>query len=318
MIVVKAAPGLDPDNILGKLLGPDFEVVEYDPHRPLIEQAAKAGVLLLRDVPVTAAVMDAAPNLKLLQRHGQHVVGVDRAYARQKGIHVARAPVVLSAADKVVAEHALFLMLALAKRYPEGLAAIQARKLGSPITRTLIGKTLGMVGLGKTGEELARLVAPFDMRVIAVKRSADPELARKLGIEIRPMAALDAMLAEADYVSIHLPLEPQTIKFMSADRMARMKPGGCLINIARGPIVDQAALYDSLRSGHLGGAGLDVFAQEPIDPNDPLLGLPNIVVTPHVAGATEEMQLRLAELSAANIRLVAAGKPPLHLLDDPA
>lgn len=318
MIVVKAAPGLDPDNILGKLLGPDFEVIDYDPARPLRDQVAKAGVLLLRDVPVTAEVMDAAPNLKLLQRHGQHVVGVDLAYARKKGIHVARAPVVLSAADKVVAEHALFLMLALAKRYPEGLAAIRARVLGRPTTRTLIGKTLGMVGLGKTGEELARLVMPFGMRVIAVKRSADPDLARQLGIEIRPMEALDAMLEQADYVSIHLPLEAQTVKFLSAARIARMKPGACLINIARGPIVDQDALYDSLRLGHLGGAGLDVFAEEPIDPDNPLLSLPNIVVTPHIAGATEEMQLRLAELSAENIRLVAAGRPPLHLLDDSA
>jgi glyoxylate reductase len=165
---------------------------------------------------------------------------------------------------------------------------------------------------------LARLVAPFGMRVIAVKRSPDPELARELGIEIRPMDTLDAMLAEADYVSVHLPLEPHTVKFVGAERIARMKPGACLINIARGPIVDQDALYEHLRSGHLGGAGLDVFAEEPIDPDDPLLGLPNVVVTPHVAGATEEMQLRLAELSAANIRLVAEGKPPLHLLDDPA
>jgi D-3-phosphoglycerate dehydrogenase len=315
MIVVKAAPGLDPDNILGKLLGDAFQVIEFDASRPLRDQAKQAHVLLLRDVPVTAEVMDAAPNLKLLQRHGQHVVGVDREYAHKKNIPVARAPVVLSQADKVVAEHALFLMLALAKRYPEGLAAIKEGALGRPILRTLIGKTLGMVGLGKTGEELARLVAPFGMRVISVKRSADAELARSLGIEINTMDGLDALLEQSDYVSIHLPLEPATVKFVSAARLARMKKGAYLINIARGPIVDQAALYDNLISGHLGGAGLDVFEVEPIDPADPLLGLPNVIVTPHVAGASEEMQQRLAELSAANIRLVAAGKMPLHLLE---
>lgn len=315
MIIVKAAPGLDPENILGQLLGDGFEVIEFDPSRALAEQAKRADVLLLRDVPVTAEVMDAAPYLKLLQRHGQHVVGVDCDHARKKGIHVARAPVVLSAADKVVAEHALFLMLALAKRYPEGLAAIRERALGRPITRTLIGKTLGMVGLGKTGEELARLVAPLGMRVMAVKRSPDPALAKRLGIEIDTMDGLDHLLGEADYVSVHLPLEPATVGFFDAVRLARMKKGACLINIARGPIVDQNALFDGLRSGRLGGAGLDVFAQEPIDPDDPLLALPNVVVTPHVAGATQEMQQRLAELSAANIRLVAAGQLPLHRMD---
>ena len=220
MLIVKAAPGLDPDNILGKLLGPSFRIVEYDGARPLCDQVADASVLLLRDVPVTAEVMDRAPGLRLLQRHGQHVVGVDLAHARKRGIWVARAPVVLSAADRVVAEHALFLMLALAKRYREGWAAIDAGLLGRPVTRSLIGRTLGLVGVGKTGEELTRLVAPFGMTVLGVKRSPDPELAARLGMSwLGGMQDLDAMLPKADYVSIHLPLEASTVGFMDARRI---------------------------------------------------------------------------------------------------
>ena len=319
MIIVKAAPGLDPDDVLGRLLGPAFQVRQYDEARPLREQVADAAVLLLRDVPVTAEVMDSAPGLRLLQRHGQHVVGVDRAHARRKGIWVARAPVTLSAADQVVAEHALFLMLGLAKRYREGWNAIQSGRLGRPVTRTLIGRTLGLVGVGKTGEELARLVAPLGMRVVGVKRTPDPALAQRLGmVRLGGMDELDAMLAEADYVSIHLPLDPSTVGFMDARRIALMKPGACLINIARGPIVDQDALYLALSTGALGGAGLDVFAEEPIAPDHPLLALPTVFATLHVAGATEEMQQRLAEMSAANIRLVAEGRPPLHLVEDGA
>lgn len=313
MRVVKASPGLDPDNLLARRLGADFTVVEFDEARPLRDQVAGAHVLLLRDVPVPAEVIDAAPALKLLQRYGQHLVGVDVGHARRKGIWVARAPVVLTEADHVVAEHAMFFMLALVKRYREGLVSIERGLLGRPVTRSLLGKTLGLVGVGKTGTELARLARGFGMRVIAVKRTADPGLAQELGLDfLGTMDRLDELLGQADFVSIHLPLEAETVGFFGHRELARMKPGGYVINIARGPIIDQDALLAALRSGHLAGAGLDVFAREPIDPGDPLLKLLTVVATPHVAGATEEMQARLAEIVAENIRLVSAGRAPHH------
>jgi D-3-phosphoglycerate dehydrogenase len=311
--IVKAAPGLDQRNLLGDMLDEGFEIVEYDPARPLAEQSRDATALLLRDVPITAEVMDAAPKLKLLQRYGQHVVGVDFAHAHRRGIFVARVPTAVTGADRVVAEHALFLMMAVAKRIRTAQRNIAARILGKPRTITLSGMTLALVGVGKTGAELAKLVRGFDMRVVAVKRTKDPKLARTLGLAfLGDMGDLDAVLAEADVVSLHLPLDSATRGSFGRDAFARMKPGSIFVNIARGPIVDQAALLAALSSGRLAGAGLDVVEEEPIDPVDPLLAMENVVVTPHIAGDSDEVHRRLAAAVAENIRRVVAGQPPLH------
>jgi phosphoglycerate dehydrogenase-like enzyme len=313
--IVKLAPGLDPGNHLGRVLGSGFEVCEFDPLRPLVEQVRDAEVLLLRDVPVPASLIDAAPRLRLLQRYGQHLVGVDIAYARKKGIHVARVPSGVSRADDAVAEQAFFLMMAVAKRLPLSLRSIAERRLGVPETVTLAGRTLGLVGVGSTGTVLARLARGFGMRVTAVKRTIDRVLERELGLAfLGTIAQLDVMLAEADFVSIHLPLEPATVGFFGRREFAMMKTGSALVNIARAPIVDKAALYEALRSGRLAGAGLDVFWDEPADPEDPLLRLPNVIVTPHVAGASAEIHERLAETVAANVRAVERGEAPRHLV----
>ena len=180
--VVKAAPGLDQRNMLAGILGNGYQVVEYDPQRPLSELVHEATVLLLRDIPITNELMDSAPTLKLLQRYGQHVVGVDFAHARRRGIYVARVPTSVTGADRVVAEHAMFLMMAVAKRIRIAQKNIARRVLGAPRTITLSRKTLGLVGVGKTGAELAKLVRGFDMRVIAVKRTPDDALAKELGL----------------------------------------------------------------------------------------------------------------------------------------
>jgi phosphoglycerate dehydrogenase-like enzyme len=311
--IVKAAPGLDQRNLLGEMLGEGFQIAEYDPARPLAEQSRDATALLLRDVPITAEVMDAAPKLKLLQRYGQHVVGVDFAHARRRGIFVARVPTAVTGADRVVAEHALFLMMAVAKRIRTAQRNVAARILGKPRTITLSGMTLALVGVGKTGAELAKLVRGFDMRVVAVKRTKVPELARTLGLAfLGDMSDLDVVLADADVVSLHLPLDSATRGSFGRDAFARMKPGSIFVNIARGPIVDQAALLAALTSGRLAGAGLDVVEEEPIDPADPLLAMENVVVTPHIAGDSDEVHRRLAAAVAENIRRVVAGQAPLH------
>jgi phosphoglycerate dehydrogenase-like enzyme len=313
--ILKAAPGLDQQNDLARLLGSDFTVIDFDPSRPLIDQVRQATVLLLRDVPVSAEIMDAAPNLKLLQRYGAHVVGVDVAHARRRGIYVARVPTEVTGADRVVAEHALFLMMAVAKRIPVAQRNVAARVLGRPRTLSLSGKTLALVGVGRTGGELAGLVRGLDMRVIAVKRTKDDDLARRLGLAfLGDMSDLPAVLAEADVVSLHLPLDAATRDFFDHDKFARMKHGSIFVNIARGPIVDQAALTAALASGHLAGAGLDVVSTEPIDPADPLLAMNNVVVTPHIAGDSDEVHERLARATADNIRRILAGQPPLFLL----
>ena len=313
MKILKVAPGLDSGNVLGQVLGPGFEIADYDPARPLVEQVAEAEVLLLRDVPIPAEVIDAAPQLKLLQRYGQHVVGVDIRHATSRGIPVARVPAEVTGADRMVAEHAFFLMLALAKRYKEAAAAVAAGELGLPRTHGLEGKTLGLIGVGRIGGHLARLAQGFSMSVIAVKRTADQALAAELGLDfLGDPSHQDEVLARADFVSIHLPLVPATLRSFGRRQFERMKPGSYLINIARGRIIDKAALHEALTSGHLAGAGLDVFWVEPIDPDDPLLALPNVIATPHIAAPTYETEKLSARVVAENIRLVAAGKPPKH------
>jgi phosphoglycerate dehydrogenase-like enzyme len=313
--IVKLAPGLDPGNQLGRVLGSGFEVHEFDPARPAIDQVRDADVLLLRDVPVPASLIDAAPRLKLLQRYGQHLVGVDIGYALKKGIHVARVPSNVSRADEAVAEQGFFLLMAVAKRLPLSLRSIAERRLGTPETVTLAGKTLGLVGVGSTGTALARMARGFGMRVTAVKRTIDRALERELGLAfLGTMTQLDAMLAEVDFVSIHLPLQPSTVGFFGRREFAMMKRGSCLVNIARAPIVDKAALHEALESGRLAGAGLDVFWDEPANPGDPLLQFPNVVLTPHVAGASPEIHERLAQTVAANIRAVERGETPQHLV----
>ena len=313
MKILKVAPGLDSGNVLGQVLGPGFEIADYDPARPLVEQVAEAEVLLLRDVPIPAEVIDAAPQLKLLQRYGQHLVGVDIRHATSRGIPVARVPAEVTGADRMVAEHAFFLMLALAKRYKEAAAAVAAGELGLPRTHGLEGKTLGLIGVGRIGGHLARLAQGFSMSVIAVKRTADQALAAELGLDfLGDPSHQDEVLARADFVSIHLPLVPATLRSFGRRQFERMKPGSYLINIARGRIIDKAALHEALTSGHLAGAGLDVFWVEPIDPDDPLLALPNVIATPHIAAPTYETEKLSARVVAENIRLVAAGKPPKH------
>lgn len=313
MIILKAAPGLDPQNFLAEVLGPAFTVREYDPSRTLADQGAGADVLLLRDVPVDAATMDALPKLKLLQRLGQHVVGVDFAHAGRKGIPVANVPASVSGGDRMVAEHALYLMMAVAKQAHASAAAVAARTLASVTTLGLTGKTLGMIGVGNTGTELAKMVAGLGMRVIAVKRSADAKLAAELGLYfLGTMDQLDRMLAESDVVSLHLPLGSETKGFLGREHFAAMKRGSIFINIARAPIVQKDALYDALTSGHLAGAGLDVFWEEPASPDDPMLRLPNVVLTPHIAGTTVDVLMNLARAAADNIRRVAAGQRPLN------
>ena len=314
-IVLKAARGLDQEDLLSAMLGPEFEVREFDSSLPLVDQVADVHAMLVRDVAVTAAVIDAAPKLRLLQRYGQHISGVDIEHALARGILVARIPSEATGSHRQVAEHAFFLLLAVAKQYGAARTSIENRRIGWPKTLALVGKTLGMVGVGNTGSELARLAGGFGMKVLGVKRTGDDAMAKRLGMDwLRDMRSLPELLGVSDVVSIHLPLEPSTVDFFGPSCFAAMKRGAILINIARGPIVHRGALLEALGSGRLAGAGLDVLWDEPIDPVDPLLGFSNVVVTPHIAAQSYETQMTLAALVAENIRRVARGEVPRFAL----
>jgi len=317
MKIKKASPGLDQRNRLGSILGEGFVVEDFDATRPLAEQVGDADVLLVRDLPITRDVIDAASKVRLIQRPGDHLPRViDLAHARSKGIPVSRFPSkVQGSPARDVAEHAFYLLLALAKQQWLARASVKARKAGLPKTISVHGKTLGLVGLGNTGEALARLAVPFGLRVVAVKRSADDALARELGLSwLGTMDRLPELLAESDFVSLHLPQTSETVDFIGRDELSRMKSGAFLINISRAPMVNRAALAEALQSGHLGGVGLDVWWQEPADPADPLLALRNVVLTPHIAADTTESETRLAELTAENVRRIARGEAPRYVV----
>jgi phosphoglycerate dehydrogenase-like enzyme len=262
-----------------------------DPSRPLEDQVGEAEALIPSMARITASVIAAAPRLKLICQFGAGLEGVDRAAAGARGIPVRN---VAGANAQAVGELALFLMLALARRLPEHRRSFEGRIVGDPVGSELLGKTVGVVGLGATGRALARMARGIGMRVIAVRRSPgdgkDPDADRVGG-----MGDLDRLLAEADYVTLHLPTTPETVGLMDAARMAKMKPSAFLINVGRGGLVDHDALVAALRERRIRGAGLDVYWEEPPDPNDPLLSMDNVVATPHVGGTSDEAMARLAD-----------------------
>lgn len=313
MNILKLSAGLDPGNMLQAVLGPGFNVVSYDSATPVRDQVRDMDVLLLRDIGVSAELIDAAPKLRLLQRYGQHLMNIDVAHALRKGIYVARIPAEVSRAYEMVAEHAFCLMIGLAKYLPDAARSVSSRLVGVPQTVALSGKKLGLIGLGHTGTVLARLARGFGMEVMAVKRTIEAGLADTLGLSfLGTIGEMERLLREADFISIHLPLGPDTRGFIGTREFGVMKRGAFLVNIARAEIVEKQALSDALTDGRLAGVGLDVFWEEPADPRDPLLKLPNVLLTPHIAGGSRETYERLARAAAENIVAVAEGRAPKY------
>jgi phosphoglycerate dehydrogenase-like enzyme len=311
--IKKAGPGLAIEAMIARVLGGEFAVEDFDPSRPLAQQVDRAHVLLVRSLPVTREVIDAAPRLRLIQRPGVHLEGVDIEYAMARGIPVCNVPASLTHGGEDVAEHVMFLMLALAKRYREALDSLRARRIGTPSTHVLRGKVLGLVGLGRTGSAVVGMARGFGMRVWAVKRTVGEGMRDALGLEwLKTHRHLTELLRESDFVSLHVPLDKETEGLIGSAEIGVMKPGAFLINVARGRIVNHAALLAALREKRLAGAGFDVFWREPTDPDDALLALPNVIATPHVANMTLETIETIARVSADNILRVQGGLPPMH------
>jgi phosphoglycerate dehydrogenase-like enzyme len=245
---------------------------------------------------ITAAVMDAAPFLKLIVQFGAGLEGVDRSAAEARGIPVRNVP---GANAQAVAELAAFLMLALARGLPQHRRSFAASLVGDPAGTELRGKTLGVVGLGASGQALAGIARGFGMDVIAVRRTPAPHPDASW---VGGPGDLNELLARADYVSLHVPASAETRGLIDAARLARMKPSAYLVNVSRGALVDREALLDALRQRRIAGAGLDVYWEEPPQPGDPLFTLDNVVATPHVGGVTEEALARIADRVVAMLR----------------
>jgi len=247
----------------------------------------------------TARVFDACPNLRLVSVWGTGTDHLDLAAAQRRGVAIANTPGVSATS---IAEHALALLFAVARRIPEMDAA--TRRGAWPRGRfvQLAGKTCGVVGYGAVGREFARLASGIGMHVICWTMHRD----RYPGVVF---TTLDELFSTSDVVSLHLRLSPETHHFVGAGQFARMKPAAILINTARGAIVDEDALIDALVSGQIGGAGLDVFTGEPLPSGAFVLEAPNTVISPHCAGITPEALEAGLALAVDNIRAYFAGRP---------
>lgn len=254
----------------------------------------------------SAEMIAAAPKLRLIQKIGVGVNTIDLDAAKARGIAVCNLP---GTNARAVAELTLALMLAVLRRLPRFDAAMRRGEWLDPELQDGIGelggRTAGLVGYGAIPRLLAPVLAALGCRVIYTSRSP---VADAVG-ERRP---LDALLAEADVVSLHVPLVAETERLIDDAALARMKSGAVLINTARGGLVDQAALTEALAAGRLAGAGLDVFVHEPHDAREALFSLPNVVLTPHVAWLTTGTFARSFALAAENCRRLAAGETLLH------
>ncbi len=255
---------------------------------------------------VTPAVLDRLPGLELVASYGVGVNHVDLAACRARGVRVTNTPGVLvrATADMTVA-----LLLAAARRLAEGDRVIRRGGWIESDPTFLLGtefsgKTLGVVGFGQIGQAVARRAAGFDLRVLY----ASP---RDMGVAGAERVQLDRLLAESDLVALCCPLTPETRGLVSRERLARMKRGAVLVNTSRGPVVDDAAVAEALRSGQLGAAGLDVFPDEPRVP-EAYLGLDNVVLTPHLGSGTRETRAAMTAMVLEELLRFARGAPALH------
>ncbi len=221
----------------------------------------------------------------------------------------------------VVAEHAIALIFALARKIPQAVRLQEKRSWGQeeiwsvgPRPREIADATLGLIGLGSIGRTVARLATALGMHVIAVREHPQEEKPEGVA-EVFSTGQLDHMLTQSDFVVMAAPLTPATRGLMNANRFAAMKPDAYLINVGRGPQVDEAALADALRGHRIAGAALDVFEQEPLPPESPLWKLDNLLITPHTAGLTEKLWHRHYDLFSANLRRYLVGEPLLFPVD---
>ncbi|MCH9709631.1 MAG: phosphoglycerate dehydrogenase [Actinomycetia bacterium] len=287
-------------------LGDQVEVrwVDGPDREKLLAAVVDADALLVRSATtVDAEVLAAAPKLKIVARAGVGLDNVDVDAATARGVLVVNAP---TSNIHSAAEHALALLLSAARQIPAADATLRARtwKRSSFSGTEIFGKTVGVVGLGRIGQLVAQRLAAFGAHVTAYDPYVSHARAAQLGIEL---LTLDELLGRADFISVHLPKTQETAGLIGKDALAKTKPGVIIVNAARGGLIDEGALSEAIASGHVRGAGLDVFSTEPCT-DSPLFGLPEVVVTPHLGASTAEAQARAGTDVAASVKLALAGE----------
>jgi len=309
-----------PDPIIAQIKAAGYQVAAHPDVRPLPRQelleriAGHQGVLCSTADRIDREVYDRAPTLRIVANYGVGFDHIDVEGASERGILVTNTPGVLT---DTTADLAFALLLAVARRVVEGDRMTRSggfqfwapfHFLGTEVS----GKTLGIVGFGRIGKAMARRAQGFSMRVLYTsRRPLEAAEEERLGVRFAP---LEKLLQEADFVSLHVPLTPETRYMIGAKEFSLMKPGAFLINTARGPVVDEKALLEALRNGLIAGAGLDVYENEPhLTPG--LADLPNVVLLPHVGSATTETRTRMAEMAVKNLLAGLEGRRPPNCLN---
>ncbi len=287
-------------------LGDEVEVrfVDGADRSLLLPALADADAILIRSATqMDAEALAAAPKLKVIARAGIGLDNVDVPAATARGVLVVNAPQsnIISAAEQAVA-----LLFAVARRTAAANASLQQGlwKRSAYTGVEIAEKTVGVVGFGRIGQLFAARMAAFDTTIIAYDPFLQPARAAALGVQL---VDLKTLLVRSDIISIHLPKTPETINLIGVEELKTVKPGVIIINAARGGLIDEQALADAVRDGRVGGAGIDVFAKEPASPDNPLIGLPNVVLTPHLGASTQEAQDKAGTAVARSVRLALRG-----------
>lgn len=289
---------------------------EPPPYEVLRAKAAEVdGLFTMVTDRVDRALLEAAPRLKVVSNMAVGYDNIDVEAATARGVAVCNTPGVLT---DTTADFAFGLLMAVARRIVEGDKFVRAGrwKTWGPMAflgYDIHGATLGIVGLGRIGLGVAERAQGFRMRVLYYDPIRRPEEEARLGLEY--VERLEDLLPRCDFVSIHVPLTRETYHLFGEAQLRLMKPTAILVNTARGPIVDPQALYRALKEGWIAGAGLDVTEPEPIPPDDPLLTLDNVVITPHIASASHATRTRMAVLAAENLVAVLSGGQPKHCVN---
>lgn len=313
-----------PGEALNKLTDSGNEVIVSEFDRPLspeefIDRARGAdAVLSLLSDKIDGEVVDAiGPNLKIISNYAVGYDNIKVPELTERGVVVSNTP--SDEVNESVAEHAWALMLALARRVVEAdestrRGAYKGWEPGIFLGINMIGKTLGIVGMGRIGSMTARRAKGFNMRVLYNKRTPDPEAEQELGVIF---ADLERIYAESDFISLHVPLTDETRHMINKDTLSKMKKGVIIVNTARGPVIDEGDLVDAIRDGRVGGAGLDVFDNEP-NINPELVAMENVILTPHIASATWEARNKMGSQAVEAILDTLSGKKPDTIVNDDA
>lgn len=317
-VILLPVPGLfSPwcDDVISAI-GDRHSIKVFDPAKPLSPQFKGMDVVVDQGGSVgTREMMDAATEARLWQILGTGFDHFDLPYVKSKDIPVANTPGQFSSV--ALAETAMMFILMLSRRLREAEANFENNRFYQPLGNELEDRKLGIIGFGASGQDLARRAKAFGMRILAIDvRPIEPIVVE----QIRPdflgtPSDMDHVVAESDFLSLHLHLNAETRHIIDTRRLALMKKSACLINVARGALADEDALYRALESGTIGGAGIDVYGKEPPDPSLPVYRLPNVIATPHIAGVTDGTSRKRAACCAENIDRLADGRELLYRID---